>query len=462
MKSLSEIIESLKNFIKEKNPNFNVSEGTVLNDIVINVPAQEISNLYNETNNLLNKLLFNPSSFTTSELDAFGSSIGVYRKIGSPSSGFVTFRAHGDLSSSIIIPAGTIVGCSKNSIYSSITFILKDQVTITQSDYNAISGFYEKKGYVECTTIGSIGNIPPNTISVIISIIDSRVIGVFNEESFSGGSDIENDESYFTRLKGALLGGSIVGTLPHIEFLIRSHPSILINDYSIYLPEKVERNSFGGSIDIYVISPQETQITESLYINGNEGTFPTNRPIKKVIQVPNGVSYSIDTTSNYRKSPLEYSRFYSVTPGTYSITYTYNQNIKLLNDWMNKEENKPLILDILVREAFEVYLKIDVIVKIKPGFSFLEVREALLTNLRSFINSYKFKQSIHLSDIVNVIENTMGVDYIKTDISNNLIISMWKKDSFLNETFFTQVSSITLDDRRYFIFDENNSNLVLE
>lgn len=455
MKNLSEIIDSLVSRLKEINPSFNTNDGTVIKDVMINVPASEMSQIYDELNNLLEKFLLSPQSFTSDDLDKLGISIALPRKLGTKATGRVTFIAN-NVTTPITIPAGTVVGGAPNSNISNITFTLQDSITIGSNDFNPYLNRYEKSGIVECNVIGSIGNVAPNQISTILSTLDPRVIGVTNSESFSGGSDTETDEAYFSRLKLALIGGTTVGTLPYLKLLIESNPHVLVSDYSIYLPERNTRNPFGGVVDIYVISPNETQVTETLYIDSN-GATPTHRPVKKVVSLPNGVSPSWDITSDLRKSPLEKFLFVTTTSGNYSITYTYNKNIEDLNNWVNSEENKPLTLDVLVREAFEVVVQVTTKVKAKLGYRLDEVKTNIITALENAIETLRFNQSIHLSDLVNVIENTSGVDYIETDSFKNLILTMKIKDEYLNQNDFTLVDFYSVDDKKYFTFDADHA-----
>jgi len=453
MKNLNEIIESLKNSIRTKNPQINVNEGTIVNDILINVPAQEISNLYNELGNVSNKILLN--NLTSDELDSLGSTLLISRKLPFPARGKVTFRAI-NVTTPITIPAGTLVGTSPLSLYKNISYSLDSDVII-DSNSRIVGGYYEADGYVTCTYSGSIGNIPANTISLIVSSVDSKVVGVYNPESISGGSDLESDEEYLNRIILLVRSGSSVGSLSYLKYSIISHPSVRVLDYHMYLPNdpNLKRNPYGDSIDVYVVSRNEFQTTET-FTSGNSVLIPSHKPVISVIT--QGVTFVQDTNSDYSKSAKSLDRF-EVNPnnGPFTITYIYNKNIEDLQNWIDDPDKKPLTLDVLIKEAKRKFIKIDVYLHKKNNYDSGNVRTNVLNNLKSFINTNKLNQIIYLSDIVGVIEMTEGVDYVDTDINGNLKVYMYFKGEFevgYNSQAQTVISASEIE---YFVFDDLNS-----
>jgi len=453
MKNLNEIIESLKNSIRARNPQINVNEGTIINDILINVPAQEINNLYKELGNVSNKILLN--NLTSDELDSLGNTLLINRKLPMPARGKVTFRAI-NVNTPITIPAGTLVGTSPLSLYKNISYSLDSDVII-DSNSRIIGGYYEADGYVTCTYSGSIGNIPANTISLIISSVDSKVVGVYNPESISGGADLESDEEYLNRIILLVRSGSSVGSLSYLKYSIISHPFVRVSDYHLYLPNdpNLKRNPYGDSIDVYVISRNEFQTTET-FTSGNSVLIPSHKPVISVIT--QGVTFVQDTSSDYSKSAKSLDRF-EVDPsnGPFTITYIYNKNIEDLQNWIDDPDKKPLTLDVLIKEAKRKFIKIDIYLHKKSSYNSGDVRTNVLNNLKSFINTNKLNQIIYLSDIVGVIEMSEGVDYVDTDINGNLKVYMYFKNEF--ETGYNSQAQavINASEIEYFIFDDLNS-----
>jgi len=456
MKSLNEIIDSLKNAIKSKNSQFNVNEGTIINDILINVPAQEINDLYTELGNVSNKVLLN--NLTSDELDSLGSSLFIPRRVALPSKGKIIFRAL-NVTPSINIPKGTLVGTSSFSIYKNISFTLDSDITMDSTNSRFVGGYYEGEGFATCTSSGTSGNIPANTISLIVSTLDSRVVGVYNPESFSGGADLESDNDYLNRILLLLRSGSSIGTLSYLKYLIESHPSARVLDYHVYLPNdpKLKRNPYGDSIDVYVISKLESQVTETLSTDDYNHLIPSHKPVFSLST--SGITFVSDWDSDFARSSKSLDHFETSSSGSFEVTYTYNKNIEDLQNWIDDPDHKPLTLDVLIKEAKIKDVKVVVWIIRKGGYDTDTLRTNVLTSLKNFINSNKLNQNIYLSDIVGVIEGVDGVDYIDTDVNGELRISLYSK--YEKDTGYPAQAQpvLTTNEIEYFMLDESNSEI---
>ena len=112
------------------------------------------------------------------------------RFTGDYATGFVTFSIPEVMTSDVIIPLGTIVVSTDNSLQYE-----------TDSDLIIAVGETEITGSATCLTVGVDGNCLENTIT----LIEDETIGVNgltvnNNEAFTGGLDYEEDDLYRQRL----------------------------------------------------------------------------------------------------------------------------------------------------------------------------------------------------------------------------------------------------------------------
>jgi hypothetical protein len=124
-------------------------------------------------------------------LDKHGANpfIQLARDEGTEATGFVTFSIPEVMTSDVLIPEGTIIVSTDNSL---------DYVT--ESDLIIGVGETSITGSAICLTVGEDGNCPEDTITLIEDDLGVNGITVTNEEPFTNGTDYEEDEEYRERL----------------------------------------------------------------------------------------------------------------------------------------------------------------------------------------------------------------------------------------------------------------------
>ena len=124
-------------------------------------------------------------------LDNFGDMAGVHRYGSSPSTGTVKFtRLSTDTTDPIIIPDGAQVATDD-----AISFIVDNE----GEDLVLESGATDITANVICEQDGAYTNVLPNTITLVMGNLGS-LVSVTNEETMTGGADIEDDEEYRARI----------------------------------------------------------------------------------------------------------------------------------------------------------------------------------------------------------------------------------------------------------------------
>lgn len=207
--SLSTQLNNFYAFCKANVPQFNISPGTVLNDLLSAVAAVVASYEATFNNGIQGAFV---STAVGSALDALGLDRGVSRTGASNASGTLIFT-RADTSGVLSLPAGVIVSTVNLDPTTNVNFS-----TLSPATFNA--GVASVSVSAVCSTAGSLGNIGAGTISNIVSVAPG-VTAVTNPTAMTGGTDSESDASFrvriwqtltpqnsVTRINGAVLGVS--------------------------------------------------------------------------------------------------------------------------------------------------------------------------------------------------------------------------------------------------------------
>lgn len=155
--------------------------------IKIKLLAGELFNLQSSLKWVSNQVF--PQTASGAQLDYHAQIRGIQRKSKTAATGTLNFSIPEDATGTITIPKGTV--CStvgKNPIQ----FATNETVSIEH-------GLKSVSVNATALTEGKIGNAAPNTITVIVETIDSRIT-VTNPSAFTDGADTEDDESLRRRI----------------------------------------------------------------------------------------------------------------------------------------------------------------------------------------------------------------------------------------------------------------------
>lgn len=216
IKSQSDIILDFINLLQLSQPLANTSPGSVVRDLMIDLPSAQISLLYQE----LAKASSAQSLRTVvgANLDLLAKNFGLYRKSATASSGtaILTFNV---LQGTIPIPVGSFVSSQNGYSFQVLTGTSINPAqanfykSVATKDANAlnfvgITDIYAIEVTVQATTTGVAGNIPA------YSLTKTSIPGVSNltnASAFTGGSNQEDDATFRNRILAAF-SGSAVGT----------------------------------------------------------------------------------------------------------------------------------------------------------------------------------------------------------------------------------------------------------
>lgn len=123
-------------------------------------------------------------------LDLLGEMKGVFRHPATPASGTVVFTGQ----PGTVIPAGFVVLTEAAGTFPAIEFKTKERVQIGEDGTVTVAA--------ECLEPGSIGNVAANTITLLSEPI-AGLTSVINPEPFTGGTEMEDDDSFRERILAA-------------------------------------------------------------------------------------------------------------------------------------------------------------------------------------------------------------------------------------------------------------------
>lgn len=196
---------------------------------IIDAVSQAISAAY--ISNYLTGSLLDIETKTGLELDQYIATFGFGRLQGKPAEGVVTIELVTPLNQDYTIQAGTqfYTKGSASSSSTSLYFAATQQIILT-------SGSYSVDIPVKCTSVGVAGNLPPDSITFMGTILGSS--SCTNYQSMTGGVDVETDDELRHRFENTLLR-NVAGTEDWYKSLCLQNDSV--SRSAVYGPVSVYR-----------------------------------------------------------------------------------------------------------------------------------------------------------------------------------------------------------------------------
>ena len=486
-RSFNEIVIDLITYILRKNSKIDVTPGQVIRDVLIDAPADQMAQLYQELDTIRTaQSLLNANQMSTADMDNLASNYGIIRKSSVSANGTVTFYSVTQPTSDFEIPAGTRVSTQADSTNNQIIFrttsAVKFIAALEANAYNPDNGYWEIQAPVSAENGGTSGNVGPNSIVSILNF-DSP-FRVVNNISMTGGSDQESNVNLAARVLDSFTGNN-KGTKNGYEGTIRSQAGVL--DALVQGPGDplmVRDGGQGGKVDIWTYFASSTSVqlspdsdtTPSLLVNWNDsqaslddynfilpgqpmvtdaeftvyGTTGPDNPLTNVIlfesrnPAPSGIPYvsagdyhytivknnnlnngqSVLAQDKITWNPLTLNQLQSYPSGVntgnnlqLAITYSFNQTINDLQAIIDDPNNKIITADILVKQAIDLIIDIQMTVSLLPAYlttnSIIDqTTNNVIAALTNYVNSQSLGSKIEKADLVQVAHNVDGVDNI--------------------------------------------------
>jgi uncharacterized phage protein gp47/JayE len=446
-KSFTEIVSDMQSYIQSVDSTKDTSVGSVLRDVVIEPPANEIENIYSDNEHIeFLHSLFHYAQMSEDELDRWAYNFGKTRKPAVKSTGTCQFRRNTAPTEDVVIPSGSKVSTKRDADEDSVDFLTTESQTMAVANaasyYNSVTGFYEISVAVEAVDAGTVGNVAGNQITVLTDTI-TGIDSVNNNAATSGGEEQESNQELSTRVLIALTGNNVGTESGYISTLLEDES---VNDAELVGPgdDLMTRDlGLGGKVDIYVnadidASTSSSAATPQSYVyqdlsGGNGATDSLNdvilasQPVNQITSVVGSVSgtftqdvdyeLQVDSTSAFAGSTraldkLHWLKNVPVLGEQITINYTYYSLLAELDALI--DANRNVTADVLVKLAVEQIINVTLTVYADSTITDQSQFEAdIRSAINSYLNSDSLANQIDQSDIVTAITSAVsGVDRV--------------------------------------------------
>ena len=348
-------------------------------------------------------------------IDDAAANFGLTRRPAAQSYGSVVVFRSTPLTSIVTIPSGfKFYAPSLEQEYGSV-----NTINISSMSFDVTLNKYIASVPVQSVDVGL------NTAAAIGQVVQIRdnnpqLEGVTNLDPIVGGRDQESDRDLVARIKTALSANNI-GTKSGYRNLVLSLSNV--KDASIIGAGDtlmVRDLSDGGSVDIYITDPVPIQVNELATIAGGNldvtGTIftPSRQPIiNNITTVSPAPSAIIKDGTVYAGSLRAKDQItFSTSQDGVTISYFVNDNVRVVQEYLDDPDRKILGSDVLVKEVQVVLVNVIFKITVLSGFSKSVVATNVQNEVTQFISTLGVGQSLEQSDVLRIATNVAGVDRV--------------------------------------------------
>ena len=298
IKSVNEIILNMIDHFNTTIPDADTKPGTVIRNLIIDGPSNQLSLLYDELAQVSN--LQSLRLVSGSDLDNLAKNYGAIRKQSTSSSGtviltFASIPATVNINKNDLVYAsngfsfsvlnGFSINPAQTNYYASIASKYRNDL-----DFVGISDQYAVEVTVQATTPGSAGNISKYSIN---RTNISGVSNATNAVDFAGGSNQETDSVFRNRVLSLFSGSSIGTSLGYRNtalstdgvidsYIVQPGDVLMSRDGTITSTDSsgnisIVSEGVGGKVDVIVYGQNLTQhIDTFIYQDKSNNNDPTN------------------------------------------------------------------------------------------------------------------------------------------------------------------------------------------
>lgn len=469
MRQLDEIKDSLINDILANQPNADITDGSLIRDLMVDPQAIQIYFLEERIDyvKLLSSFVTNADRITKEDLDDIGANYNIVRAKALPSTGVITFRTKSLPQNDIRI--GNQDGTGGISVQTlnledgiAINFLTTETVYMkTNAAYNAQSGYYEVSAPIQSVSSGTETNVSIGTIVKLGQVI-TGIDSCYNYIATTGGTEEENNKDYASDISVIIQGGS-KNTYNGLLKLIDNYDGVI--DYKIYHPNSTQYSTDSGYVFIFIRGNQLSSISENItYSNSMRYYGLRYRPVNSIVSV----NALINNQSTVLQENINYFLYkdttsinsYSVNSGdgiefvltskllpdnnsSFTVNYTYNSLINNIQSSVDQAIKDLLILgNIIIKEAIGININVSLDIKLKYQYNNVNIQNEILSGIQNYLSKFEINSEIKQSEVYNYIYNTYQ-EYIE---AINYPFVIFKRE---DDNFSTVVESIKLNYNEY-------------
>jgi len=454
--SITSFIQILTNKLKEQNSNITAKPGSVIHDtfVIPTATAMAWTNANTTLAQVLTSLdailqaqndedfkidlaeslslsLDTVNELLTNSIDKLAANYGLVRKIAQKAYGIAYFYVSSVPVNDITVSSGVILETSQKVQFETTSEVIL-QVSSIENLYDPTLNAYVVEVPIRAIEYGPASNVDADSLVYTESpLVDFD--GVTNKFAISTGYNLETDAEFIDRIKVTFKGINLE-TKDGFEALILNNTAVR----SIFIADaqseyQLRNDGNGGVVDIYTADSIPAVVTETLVYNELDHVL-IHQPALDILSVIQGATtftegvdykFTVDTNILVAGSTQALNKLEWLVGGTkptvgveYTIEYVYNQHISDIDTLVNSDEYRPLMGDIttavLVREGVRVPIDIGYTIVVYADYSRTDVLNRCAVAIQNYVNSLTFGASIAQSDIINILEDIPGVNYVDT------------------------------------------------
>jgi hypothetical protein len=445
-------ITTISRIIKEYNPEIDTSLGTMVGDTIV-LPLAVVREILDKTKDFVSSIYYldgilnlmkDPERVNDiatalgissgevimtlrSVIENIASDYGITRQRATYAAGIVYYIPKGDLSlpenwKSYTVSPSDEVKSVYGVFYAPVTTFVFDVNSDNYATYFVPElGAYGFPVSVKCKNSGSIGNIGPGMIDYDFGYyLGSKYDRAINLTPIIGGYDEETDEQLVERIKSKWKGINL-GTVSGYKNLLAQYN---VKDVYVAGPgDPFMERAVLGAVDVYIRDYQvlTVRISLDLLSLGLKGKTVLVKEvpglkeymyIRDIIYNNQSLITSRDNTALWKWSTRANDMVTFPDMDSITVDIVYNSTVAEIQKILDKEENKILGLDIMVREAWPLNFSISCSLTYLPGYSPTIVQQNVKKTLYNYIKSLPLGSKVNRSDVINVIEDVSGVDAV--------------------------------------------------
>lgn len=321
-KSFNNIVLDILNYLQLAQPSLDIKPNSVARDLFVEAQARQVSIIYDSIKVIA--AMQSIANLTGQDLTNYGSNYGISRQTGTKSIGnaVLTFKS---LSSDVSVPQNSIVR-TRNGI----PFLAVSSTTVTTSQANSlrstatrlrqqlntagITDSFALEISVQAQSPGKIGDISPYSLK---SHNISGVSNVTNVASFSGGTDLESDTDFRSRILSTFAGANIGTAIGYRSIILNLAGAIdalvvepgdplMVRDGTVTTVDSngntiVSKPGTGGRVDIFVMGENTQTSTDSFVYFDQSGTGNASDSDNDFVLGQSSLTSSTNLTLNSRR-----------------------------------------------------------------------------------------------------------------------------------------------------------------
>lgn len=473
-KTQTQYLTLLKNIIYENNDSISAESHSVVDDIFLQpgstilsqihyvlyyqtlLTALDVAGIENDEDLLTNlQSFFSVSSRAAlldriaADFDRIAETVSLTRIEGQYAQGYCRF--YSNAYNTLTVPQGTQILSRTSPV---LTFITEHDITNVPPKYDETVGLYYVSSPIKCTEIGTKGNLQPHRVDKLSTPI-SNIVAVDNVLSVIGGLNEETNTSLVNRIKIKKAGRNVPTLLGYKNLILGS--GFILDAYIATLQSGLVTRPDSNAVDAFVVTTQRIAsarqiitepiayyLNQSRYVEGQQDVFPpattsgtiqlnlTKQPVIRIVSVSiasvvqSPSSYSLIKDTGVRsRSTRAFDKLQITVSGsdTIQIDYEYDASIRDVQNLVDKDENKVINSDVLVRLGEEIQLDLDIAIEVYADYSASTVQANIESDLQKFFTggtstygeifpTKLLNERIDKSDLLKVILNNNGVDRV--------------------------------------------------